>query len=424
MTAAKPPTMRRPVPPEMLERGKCPFDPPAVLAEKAPVSRIELVNGAHAWVITGYEQARVVLADTRFSSDNVRNRSAMDLRPDEVGKARCPVDVAQREDGRFLFMDPPEHTRLRRLLTGQFTVRRMQLLEERIREISIEHLDAMRAAGNEGDVVPAFALPLPSLVICELLGVDYADRAEFQEHTGIALNLTKSDEERAKASESIYAFMRKLVAHKREHPADDLVSGLIHGDSDPALTEQELVDIATVLLGAGHETTANMLALGTFALLEHPDQLELVREDPSVLDNGVDELLRYLSIIHIGPNRVATEDLEVGGVTIPAGDTVLISVPQANRAAEHWPEPERLDLKRPRTPHLAFGHGVHQCLGQQLARAELRVGLAELVGRLPELRLAIPAEEVPLRTDMLVYGVHSLPVAWSASATGTGAASA
>ncbi|WP_326568954.1 cytochrome P450 [Amycolatopsis rhabdoformis] len=413
MTATKPPTMRRPVPPEMLRRGKCPFDPPPVLAERPPVARVGLLNGAQAWVVTGYEQARAVLADTRFSSDTTRNRSAMDLRPEEVGEARCPVNLAQREDGRFIFMDPPEHTRLRRLLTGQFTVRRMQQLEARIRDIAIEHLDAMKAAGNSGDVVPAFALPLPSLVICELLGVDYADRAEFQEHTGVALNLTKSDEERAQASESIYAFMRKLVAHKRAHPADDLVSGLIHGDADPALTEQELVDIATVLLGAGHETTANMLALGTFALLENPDQLALVRENPAVLDNGVDELLRYLSIIHIGPTRVATEDLTVGDVVVGAGETVLISVPQANRAAAHWPEPERLDLTRPRTPHLAFGHGVHQCLGQQLARSELRVGLAELVARLPELRLALPADEVPLRTDMLVYGVHSLPVTWS-----------
>ncbi|MBB4683904.1 cytochrome P450 [Amycolatopsis jiangsuensis] len=416
MTTTKPPTMRRPVPPEMLRRGRCPFDPPAELAkldDQAPLSRIELLNGAHAWVITGYEQARAILADTRFSSDNVRHRTAMDLRPEEAGEPRRPVELPQRADGRFLFMDPPEHTRLRRLLTGQFTVRRMQQLEARIREIAVEHLDAMRAAGNSGDVVPAFALPLPSLVICELLGVDYADRAEFQERTAVALNLTKPEEERQAASEAIQGFMRGLVAYKREHPADDLLSGLIHGDAEPALTEEELVDIATVLLGAGHETTANMLALATFALLEHPDQLALVREDPSVLDNGVDELLRYLSIIHIGPTRVATEEITVAGTTIAAGDTVLISVPQANRSAEHWPQPERLDLTRPRTSHLAFGHGVHQCLGQQLARSELRVGLAELVTRLPDLHLALDPGEVSLRTDMLVYGVHSLPVTWS-----------
>lgn len=363
--------------------------------------------------MTGYEQARSVLSDGRFSSDTIRNRSAMDLRPDEVGSTRSPVSVPERDDGMFLYTDPPEHTRLRRLLTGQFTVRRMQVLEDRIREIAVDHVEAMRAVGTEADIVPAFALPLPSLVICELLGVAYSDRAEFQERTAISLNLTKSAEERAESSGAIFRFMRELVAHKREHPADDLLSALIHGAADPPLTEIQLVDIATILLGAGHETTANMLALGTFALLEHPDQLAAVRADPTVLDDGVDELPRYLSIIHIGPTRVATEDVTVAGTTIEAGDTVLVSLPQANRAADHWPVPERLDLRRPRTPHLAFGHGVHQCLGQQLARAELRVGLAELVTRLPGLRLAQPADRIPLRTDMLVFGVHSLPVTWS-----------
>lgn len=413
---ASPLIFRRPFPPELLERGQCPFDPPGALGrldEQAPVSRIELRNGAPAWLVTGYEQARSVLADARFSSDLVRHRSAMDLRPEEVGRPQCPVHVPERHDGRFLFMDPPEHTRLRRLLTGQFTVRRMHLLESRIREIAVEHIEAMRAAGAEVDLVPAFALPLPSLVICELLGVDYADRAEFQERTAISLNLTKPEQERMRASVEIREFMRKLVAHKRENPADDLLSGLIHGDAEPPLTEDELVDIATILLGAGHETTANMLALATFTLLEHPEQLALVRADPAVLDNGVDELLRYLSIIHIGPTRIATEAATLAGVTIEAGDTVLISVPQVNRAARHWPQPDRLDLTRPRTPHLAFGHGVHQCLGQQLARSELRVGLAELIARLPGLRLAVPAADVSLRTDMLIFGVHSLPVTWS-----------
>jgi cytochrome P450 len=271
----------------------------------------------------------------------------------------------------------------------------------------------MRAAGTEADLVPAFALPLPSLVICELLGVAYADRAEFQQRTAISLNLTASVEARAQASAEIYRFMGDLVTRKRQQPTDDLLSGLIHGDTEPPLTHSELVDIATVLLGAGHETTANMMALATFALLAHPDQLAAVRTDPTLLDTGVDELLRYLSIIHIGPTRIATEDVVVAGTTIRAGDTVLVSVPQANRAADHWPSPDRLDLTRPRTPHLAFGHGVHQCLGQQLARAELTVGLAELVTRLPDLRLAIPPDAIPLRTDMLIFGVHSLPVAWS-----------
>jgi cytochrome P450 len=208
--------------------------------------------------------------------------------------------------------------------------------------------------------------------------------------------------------------MAKLVGAKRRQPGDDIISGLIHEDYDPPLTDRQLADIATTLLSAGHETTANMLALSTFALLENPSQLARVRDDPAVLDNGVEELLRYLSVFHNGPTRFATEDLTVGDVTIPAGDTVVMAVPVANRDEQRWPETDRLDLTRPRTSHLAFGHGAHLCLGQQLARVELRTGLAELITRLPGLRLTTPASEIPLREQMVVYGVHSLPVAWNA----------
>ncbi|TCK25953.1 cytochrome P450 [Pseudonocardia endophytica] len=408
MTAPRTPTISRPLPPELLERDlRCPFDPPAELRRlhaEAPVARTRLANGNEVWVVTGYDEARAVLADTRFSSDSFRRADATrpepPLGPDEP-----------RGDGMFIFMDPPEHTRLRRLLIGQFTVRRMRALEERVREIATDLITAMRDGGDRADLVPSFSLPLPSLVICELLGVDYADRAEFQDRTAVALNLNASDTERAEASAAIYRFMQGLVAQKREHPADDLLSGLVH-DTEAALTDRELVDIAVTLLGAGHETTANMLALGTYALLEHPDQLAALRDDPELGDSAVEELLRYLSIIHTGPKRVATEDVELGGVTVAAGDTVLVSVPETNRDAGHWPEPERLDLSRGRTPHLAFGHGVHQCLGQQLARVELKIGLTELLARLPGLRLDVPAAEVPLRTDMIVFGVHALPVAW------------
>ena len=320
--------------------------------------------------------------------------------------------MESRTDGMFVFMDPPEHTRLRRLLTGQFTVRRMRALESRIREIAVEHIEAMQAAGTEADLVPAYALPIPSLVICEMLGVDYADRAEFQERTAIALNSSAGDQERASAGLELYAFIQELVAAKRAKPADDMLSGLVH-DADPPLTDAQLTDMALVLLGAGHETTANMLGLGTFALLEHPDQLAALRADPALLDTAVEELLRYLSIIQMGVSRVATEDVTVADVKIAAGSTVIIATPEVNRDPRHWSEPDRLDVQRSRTPHLAFGHGVHQCLGQQLARAEMQVGLGELLTRLPKLRLAVPAEQVPLRNEMLIFGVHSLPVTWA-----------
>jgi cytochrome P450 len=406
-------SMRRPLPPEMVDRGGCPFDPPAGLDrlhEKGTVSPVTLLNGEPIWVVTGYEEARAAFADPRFSSDKLRRADAMQGRSGPVLPAGAP-----RRDGLFIFMDPPEHTRLRKLLIGQFTVRRMRALEARITEIAVEHIDAMRAAGDRADLVSSFALPLPSLVICELLGVDYADRALFQERAAVLLRLTTSDEERARVTGEFRAFMRELVAGKRATPGDDLLSGLVHADTDPALTDDELVDLATVLLTAGHETTANMLALGTFALLEHPDQLAALRADPALIDSAVEELLRYLSILHLGLTRIVTEDVEIGGVQLAAGSTVLLSIPEANRDAQHWPDPARLDLARPRGAHLAFGHGIHQCLGQQLARVEMRVGFTELLARLPGLRLAVPATEVPLRTDMVVFGVHELPVTWSTS---------
>ncbi|WP_090764802.1 cytochrome P450 [Nonomuraea maritima] len=351
-----------------------------------------------------------MLSDARFSADKVRHRDATSPQPHKP--AEMEAAVAEREDGLFVFMDPPEHTRLRRLLTGQFTVRRMRELESRVTEIAVEHIEAMRAAGTEADLVPAFALPLPSLVICELLGVDHADRAQFQARTAVGLNANSTPEEQAAARAELYAFMRRLVAGKRSNPADDLLSGLIHA-AHPPLTDAQLVDVALVLLNAGHETTANMLGLGTFALLEHPDQLATLRADPGLIDNTVEELLRFLSIIQLGVSRVTTAPVTLGGVDIPAGATVVIATPEVNRDPRHWPDPDAFDLRRSRTPHLAFGHGVHQCLGQQLARIEMRAGLGELMSRLPNLRLAVPAEQVPVRDEMLIFGVRSLPVTWS-----------
>lgn len=402
--------MRRILPVDMVERGRGPFDPPPGLRGEGAVRPFRLLNGARAWLVTGFEEARTVLSDARFSADKVRHRDATSPQPHKV--AEMEAAVAEREDGLFVFMDPPEHTRLRRLLTGQFTVRRMRELESRVTEIAVEHIEAMRAAGTDADLVPAFALPLPSLVICELLGVDHADRAEFQERTAVGLNANSTPEEQAAARAELYAFMRRLVAGKRSNPADDLLSGLIH-DADPPLTDAQLVDVALVLLNAGHETTANMLGLGTFALLEHPDQLAALRADPGLIDNTVEELLRFLSIIQLGVSRVTTAPVTLGGVDIPAGATVVIATPEVNRDPRHWPDPDAFDLRRSRTPHLAFGHGVHQCLGQQLARIEMRAGLGELISRLPNLRLAVPAEQVPVRDEMLIFGVHSLPVTWS-----------
>ncbi|MFC4591976.1 cytochrome P450 [Sphaerisporangium corydalis] len=425
-TTQSPTQIRRMLPADMVERGRCPFDPPSGVRERrdqGAVQPLTLLNGAPTWLVSGLPEARAILADPRFSSDRMRYPDVTTLQPHEVERLAAAAGsgpsaggiapkVESRTDGMFVFMDPPEHTRLRRLLTGQFTVRRMKALETRLREIAVEHIEAMMAAGTEADLVPAYALPIPSLAICELLGVDYADRAEFQERTAIALNSTTPEQERVQAGLGLYGFIQGLVTAKRAEPGDDILYGLIH-DTDPPLTDAQLTDVALLLLGAGHETTANMLGLGTFALLEHPDQLAALRADPALMDNAIEELLRYLSIIQMGVSRVAIEDVTVDGVRIPAGGTVIIATPEANRDPRQWEDPDRFDVHRPRSTHLAFGHGIHQCLGQQLARSEMRVGLSELITRMPDLRLAVPADQVPLRNEMLIFGVHSLPVTWS-----------
>ncbi|MBM7814281.1 cytochrome P450 [Saccharothrix algeriensis] len=401
------------LPPELTARAPDrPFDPAtrqSELSAQGPVHRFTTDDGDPTWLVTGYDEARAALADPRLSSDRLRSRRVLDRLPAAL-RERLSDDSVRA--GNFLTLDPPDHTRYRKLLTGQFTVRRMRQLEPRVHEIVARHLDEMVAAGNRADLVPAFALPVPSLVICELLGVAYEDRAEFQERSATLLRLDASVDDVLKASDELRGFMLGLVRAKRAEPADDLLSGLIQ--DAPDLTDDELVNISTLLLVAGHETTANMLALGTFALLEHPEQLAALRADPSLVPAAVEELLRYLSIVHLGPVRLTLEEVEIAGVTIPADSTVIISVPAANRDPRTHSAPDDLDVTRPRPSHLAFGHGIHQCLGQQLARVEMATGFTELLRRLPGLRLDLPASEVPMRSDMLIYGVHSLPVAWDA----------
>ncbi|TKG66994.1 cytochrome P450 [Prauserella endophytica] len=382
-----------------------PFDPPPDLAdEERPLRRLAFPDGHTGWLVTGYALARAVLADVRFSSrlelrrQVVRRTETDEIRP---GKPAPP--------GFFIAMDPPDHTRYRRLLTGQFTVRRMNQLRPRVEQIVDEHLDAMERTGPPTDLVSAFALPIPSLVICELLGVPYADRQRFQHDSAVLLSLDATVEDANAALASLTGYLAGLVERKRGEPADDLLSGLIEGGE---LTGDELVGIAMLLLIAGHETTANMLGLGTFALLTHPDQADDLRSGRVDEDKAVEELLRWLSVIQFGTTRTAAEDVELGGEVIRAGESVAISVPAANRDPERFAEPGSLDLGADAHGHLAFGHGVHQCLGQQLARIEMRVAYGALFRRFPALRLAVPPQEVPLRDDMSIYGVHSLPVEW------------
>ncbi|GAB2483311.1 cytochrome P450 [Nocardiopsis aegyptia] len=389
------PTERRP---------GCPFDPPPELADArrhSPISRFTFANGKPGWVVTGYDLVRSVLADTRFSSrkEFMRHHPTIDY---------GDIQVPPAPPGEFLLMDEPQHGRYRKPLVGKFTVRRMRQLAERVERITADRLDAMEQAGPPTDLVTAFAKPIPAIVICELLGVPYEDRDFFQDRIDTFLGGEVSDEVLTEAYTGVQAYLAELVAAKRANPTDDILSDLTDGD----LTDEELKGMALILLTAGFDTTANMLALGTFALLENPAQLAALRADPGLVDGAVEELLRYLSV---GAKfyRTALEDVELGGVTIGAGDPIVLSLSTANRDPEHFPEPDALDLRRRNGGHLAFSHGIHQCLGQQLARVELRVALPALFDRFPTLRLAVPADEVEVRPEAAdIHGVKSLPVTW------------
>jgi cytochrome P450 len=384
-----------------------PFDPPAeitAIREQARISRLKFSDGHLGWLVTGHHQVREVLGSPKFS-----NRPEVHHLLDNRFQGEAPPERRKAEPGMFLSQDPPDHTRLRKMLQGQFTVRRMNQLSEWIGKIVDDQLAHMRSLGGKADLVKEFALPVPSLVICALLGVDYDERHRFQEDTAKMLSLEVSFKEAMAAFARIQEFMRELVARKKAAPGDDMISDLI-ATGEP--TDEEASNMALLLLLAGHETTANMLGIGTFTLLQHPEQLKILKNEPEVIDNAVEELMRYLSIIHFGPVRTAVEDVEIDGHLIKAGDTVLMHVPAANRDPEKFGDPDELDLRRPASGHVAFGHGIHQCLGQQLARIEMRIGFSKLFAEFPDLRLDIDPEEVPLRTDMGIYGVHSLPVAW------------
>jgi cytochrome P450 len=286
------------------------------------------------------------------------------------------------------------------------------MLEEHITEIVERQLDELARLTPPVDLVAEFALPVPSLVICELLGVPYADRANFQVNSAKFLEKDVTLEEKMAAYGGMTTYLAELVMRKRAEPGEDILSDLARDDD---VTVEELTGVAFLLLLAGHETTANMLALGTFALLEHPEQLAELRANPHLLPDAVEEMLRYLAIADVF-YRYATEDIELGGETIREGSTVVVSLLAGNHDPERFDNPDTLDIHRKARGHLSFGHGVHQCLGQQLARIEMRAGFDGLLRRFPTLELAIPAAEVKLKTDMNIYGVHELPVTW----TGTG----
>lgn len=386
------------------------FDPADELAatrDDGGIPRVTTPFGTTAWLVARHDDVRAVLADaTRFSNASIAAGLA-----EARGVGVNDPEIVAATAGNLLTYDPPEHTRLRRMLTPEFTMRRIRRIEPRVVEIVDEHLDALARSGPPADLVAQFALPVPALVICELLGVPYDDRADFERRTARQLDESLPMETREQAWAESRAYMAELADRARRDPGEDLLGMLVreHGDD---LTDAELTGIGGLLLMAGHEPTANMLGLGTLALLRHPDQLAMVRDDPDWVAPAVEELLRWLGIVHSASPKITTEEVEIAGSTIPAGETVVCALPPANRDPALIDDPNRLDVTRGTTNHLAFGHGVHHCLGAPLARMQLRLALPALLRRFPDLHLHVPFEQVGFRSHHLFSGLEELPVSW------------
>jgi cytochrome P450 len=397
---------------------KCPFDPPPqlqALQGETAITRVRLADGTTPWLVTGYADQKTVLSDPRVSADASRPGYPIGREGEQYETEEAPP--AEAEEGPsigFIVMDDPEHARLRRMVTAPFMVKRIEAMRPAVQKIVDDLLDEMLAGPKPVDLVETFALPVPSLVISELLGVPYGDHEFFQEQSKVIVNRFTTDAQRRGAMGALVGYLAKLMGEKMKEPGDDLLSGLVPRIENGEISVIDAAQIGMLLLIAGHETTANMIALGTLALLEHPDQLKLLQEtdDPKLVARAVEELLRFLHITHSGRRRVALEDMVIGGVTVRAGEGLIMANDIGNRDPRVFAEPDRLDLTREARHHVAFGFGVHQCLGQSLARMELQVVYGTLYKRIPTLALAGDLADVPFKHDSSVYGVYELPVTW------------
>jgi cytochrome P450 len=386
----------------------CPFDPPPEykeIREEASISKVRMPIGNDAWAITRHEDVRAMLTDPRFSSD--RNNPNFPLM----------VNFRRQDSGfipSLISMDAPEHGPARRAVVGEFTVRRMEALRPRIQQIVDERIDALLASEQPADLVELFSLPIPSLVICELLGVPYADHDYFQVRSSKLLSRTASTEDRYNAVRELQDYLSELVTSKEENPTDEDLLGrqILKQRETGEVDHRALVGMAFLLLIAGHETTANMISLGTVALLENPEQLAAIKNDPGKTLAAVEELLRYFTIADTATARVATADVEIGGTLIRAGEGVLGLGYAANRDPQAFDNPDELDIERGARHHVAFGFGAHQCLGQNLARMELQIVFDTLFKRVPTLKVAAAIDDLPFKNDAQIFGLHGLPVTW------------
>jgi cytochrome P450 len=372
--------------------------------EESPVAKVRMPYGGEAWLAVRHASVRTAQSDPRFS----RGASA------DLAEAAPRMVPGAPPVGSVLTMDGAEHTRVRKFMAKAFTVRRIELLRPRVQEIVDGLLDDMAAHGGSADLKKFVAEPLPVMVICEVLGIPAADRADFRVLTETIMSGVFTSDEAQQSIGQFLGYLNGLVAAKRAEPGEDVLSTLVNAvDGEDRLSELELASLAVALLVGGHETILNTILNFTYTLLTTPTELAKLHDRPELINQAVEELLRHVPINSGGAfGSVAKEDVEFGDVTVRAGETIVADIASANRDAEAFPDPDVLNLDRKNIQHLTFGFGPHHCIGAQLARLDLQVALGTLLRRFPALRLAVPPEEIRWREGVLIRGVEALPVAW------------
>lgn len=388
---------------------KCPFDPPPLLTElrdEGKIVRVRSVDGFNPWLITSYQEGRDALTTDAMSADPTKPGWS---EKSDAFRATLGGDKNLRT------MDNPEHAHQKRMLVQEFTVKRLSALQPAIKQIVDGNLDRLEAGPRPVDLIKNYTMQVPIVVICELLGVPYEDSAFFAERSEKAIG-DSTYEEAAQAGADLKEYVIELVSRREREPDGGLISRIISQHVKPGnMTTQELIDTVRLLIIAGFETTMNQLGLSTLVLLCNPEVLAEVRdsEDEDVVNNAVEELLRYLSIVHQGRRRVAVRDVEIGGQLIRAGEPIIVAANTGDRDPSVFPHPDVVDIHRPNAKaHVAFGYGIHQCLGQHLSRMELRYAIPALLRRFPTLRLAVPFDQLKFKEAYTVYGVAELPVEW------------